>query len=216
LESLVEISLVFPDHPSEEVLEEYSFGRLSGQNLDAVEEHLLVCGACQATLAETEQYIHLVKAATSQPVLPKRGVPVRLRTMFPGPARAWAGAGVMAFGLLLGSFSLTRTFSAPTAVVRLQSYRGGNALRGDGATQNRAPASRPLDFRIRAEDVPRAPKYRLEVVTSNGRTIWTGAVQVTQTELAAHLEKRLPAGLYWVRLYAKEPELLMEYGLRLE
>ncbi len=78
------------------------------------------------------------------------------------------------------------------------------------------PRGGRLNFTIRAEDVPRAAEYRIEVVTDTGRAVWTQAVQPDQKVLAAHMKRGLAKGLYWVRLYGDGSQLLTEYGLRLE
>ena len=52
-------------HPSEEVLEEYALGRLTGPELEQFEEHLLVCAQCQDGLAETDEFIVTMKQATA-------------------------------------------------------------------------------------------------------------------------------------------------------
>jgi hypothetical protein len=220
LESLVEISLVFPVHPSEEVLEEYAFGRLNGDHLNAVDDHLLVCETCQAVIETTDEYIRLMKTAVALPALKPRR---RLEQMWnavqarvSARSGAWVWVSLLAFGFLVGSVSLSNRFSPASAAAPLQSYRGGDALRENGASMNAAPASRPLDFTIRAEDVPSAPSYRLEVVTETGKTEWSGDAKPGERELTAHMNRGLPAGLYWVRLYGQQAELLSEFGLRLK
>ena len=221
LESLVEISLVFPVHASEEVLEEYAFGRLSGDHLDAVDDHLFLCEACQGQLAKTEDYIRMFRIATLRP---RRQGPLAVvgdvwnsvRASVPARTGVWAGAGVLALACVLGSVSLTNQSPPPAVSAPLQSYRGGEALSGDGSAINRAPAARPLDFTIRAEDVPAAPAYGVEVVTESGRKVWTGPAQVSGGEVKAHLEQGLDSGLYWVRLYDQSSQLLSEFGLRVK
>jgi len=217
----VEISLVFPVHASEEVLEEYAFGRLSGDRLDAVDDHLLVCESCQDELKTTEAYIRLVRVATLRPrrrswraVVSSLGSSVR--AAFPartGTQTAWMGVGALALACVLGSISLSNRFSPPAATAPLQSYRGGEVLTG---AMNQAPASRALDFTIRAEDVPAAPAYGVEVVTEAGRRVWTGSAQVNGGEVKAHLDRGLVAGSYWVRLYGERSQLLSEFGLRVK
>jgi hypothetical protein len=219
LESLVEISLVFPVHPSEGLLEEYAFGRLIGSRLNAVEEHLLLCEGCQQACEETEQYIRLMQSAARRLVLePRRRTLERVWNWVRAgvPTRAWVWAGVLAAGCIVGSVSLTNRFPAVAAPAPLESFRGGDSVRGDGEATNSAPARRPLNFTIRAEDVPRAAEYRIEVVTDTGRAVWTQAVQPDQKVLAAHMKRGLAKGLYWVRLYGDGSQLLTEYGLRLE
>ncbi len=58
----METSLVFHFHPTEVTWEEYAFGRLSEKKIPPLEEHLLVCEMCQASLEEATEYIQLMKA----------------------------------------------------------------------------------------------------------------------------------------------------------
>ncbi len=74
----MEISLAFRDHPDENVLEEYAFGRLNEAEAAILEEHILVCEQCQLALAETDDYIRLMKFAASRPLdLPLRQRAIR-------------------------------------------------------------------------------------------------------------------------------------------
>ena len=54
-----------PVHPTEDLLEEYSFGRVYEPALTAVEEHLLICVSCQIKLEELDDYKALMKSATN-------------------------------------------------------------------------------------------------------------------------------------------------------
>jgi hypothetical protein len=54
----------FDRHFSEEILEEYALGMQSEEDCTPLEEHLLICPACQDLLAEADEYIGIVKAAT--------------------------------------------------------------------------------------------------------------------------------------------------------
>jgi hypothetical protein len=67
----LETSLVFHSHPTEVTWEEYAFGRLSEKRIAALEEHLLACELCQASLEELTKYIELMKAALMKPELAK-------------------------------------------------------------------------------------------------------------------------------------------------
>jgi hypothetical protein len=58
VEALPEVRL----HPAEEVLEEYCLGRVKDPILSRVEEHLLVCPACCARLADLDIYLAVMKA----------------------------------------------------------------------------------------------------------------------------------------------------------
>jgi anti-sigma factor RsiW len=52
-------------HFSAEAWEEYARGTLSEEDSEPLEEHLLVCPACQDSLAASDDYIRVVKAAMS-------------------------------------------------------------------------------------------------------------------------------------------------------
>jgi hypothetical protein len=51
-------------HPHEDLFEEYALDRLSEEETPDFEEHLLICEQCQNTLAKTDEYISVMKAAT--------------------------------------------------------------------------------------------------------------------------------------------------------
>ena len=55
----------FDRHPPEDAFEDYAFDRLSPEDTSDFEEHLLVCEKCQQTLAETDDYVRLMKSATA-------------------------------------------------------------------------------------------------------------------------------------------------------
>jgi hypothetical protein len=65
----------FDLHVTEDVLEAYAMGKLSGQDLPPVEEHLLICLVCQTRLGEVDEYVRVAKAACA--ALPTH--PLRLR-----------------------------------------------------------------------------------------------------------------------------------------
>ncbi len=53
-------------HFSAEAWEEYARGMPSEEDSKPLEEHLLVCLACQDSLAGSDEYIRVVKAAMSR------------------------------------------------------------------------------------------------------------------------------------------------------
>jgi anti-sigma factor RsiW len=72
-------------HLTEEMLEEYCFNRLLETTKAAVEEHLLVCPACQEALQSLDEYISLMKAATQgYQATPSSGSPERAANIRPG------------------------------------------------------------------------------------------------------------------------------------
>jgi hypothetical protein len=48
-------------HPAEDAFEEYAFGRLSEEDSQILEEHLLVCVPCQETLGAIDEMILSLK-----------------------------------------------------------------------------------------------------------------------------------------------------------
>ena len=53
----------FDRHFAEEVWEQYALGMRAEEDCRPLEEHLLICAACQNLLAEVDKYIEAVKAA---------------------------------------------------------------------------------------------------------------------------------------------------------
>ncbi|HWU38316.1 MAG TPA: hypothetical protein VN203_11780, partial [Candidatus Acidoferrum sp.] len=54
------------EHARAEDLERYSMGTLLGPEGEALEEHLLLCPACQDDLTETDIYVQTMRAAASR------------------------------------------------------------------------------------------------------------------------------------------------------
>jgi len=95
--------------------------------------------------------------------------------------------------------------SAPVAV-SLSSLRGPGPLAP-------APAGKPLRLSIDLRDLVSTAAYRVEVVDAAGNPAWKGAVSDIDGKLVATMSKPLENGVYWVRLYGKDSELLREFGV---
>ena len=54
-------------HIAEEVLETYALGKLDEAARAPLEEHLLLCPACQDRLSEMDEYIRVMRAAMQSP-----------------------------------------------------------------------------------------------------------------------------------------------------
>ncbi len=128
------------------------------------------------------------------------------------PVRPWAVALVAATVLLVsGPWLRQRRPSPPRGepiLVQLESYRGTPGAR-------RVAATRPLLFRIRAEDVPESPAYRLEMVDSEGERRWQTPLIREQGHLQARQDQPTAAGHYFLRLLSSDGMLLREYGLEI-
>jgi len=53
----------FGSHFPEELFETYAMGQLSVQDGAPLEEHLLICPACQTRLSSIDEYIAIMRAA---------------------------------------------------------------------------------------------------------------------------------------------------------
>jgi hypothetical protein len=200
----MENSFVSKEHPNDDVWEEYVYGRLSEGNEAAVEEHLLVCGRCQDALAGVDEFIGLMKFETARFS--------SIDSSRSGVRAGMASAGALAAGCIGALLWFGSPGSPPQPVpVLLKSFRSGNAV-----SVNRAPARHPLDLTVASTAVPSSAQYRLDLVTSDGEPIWSGPAKPKNGVLSVHVGKMLGAGTYWVRLYSQAPELLAEYGLKLE
>jgi len=220
-------------HASEELLEEYTFGRIREPQLGWLEEHLLICPQCQSELDDIEEYKVFMKAGLAAfeserlAAASPRGLQVCLRSSvrsrssvrerlwlhfawprMPGAKILLAAAAllVLAGTAVAWRMQLAETM-APIATVRLIALRGGE---GD---VSRAPSGRRLELVFGRTDLPADLFFRAEVVNSSGRQMWRGSVRIADQNLSIRVGGPLPAGTYWVRLYSSAGQLLREFGL---
>jgi len=205
-------------HPLGEDLECYSIGTISGPQEEAIEEHLLICPACQDQLAEIDAYVRTVRVAASR--LRSETPLSRLRTRggFWGFISQPAVAnGAMAAVCLILAVWVSRSrppaspFDPPPVAVLLQTVRGpGEAI------DARAPGGRPLILRADLSGLQPLALWELEVVDARGARVHRSAGAASEGKLEVRLTTGLAAGQYWVRLYAPGSEggPLREYALR--
>jgi anti-sigma factor RsiW len=213
----VAVLSTFHVHPTEDLLDEYVFGRLQEPALSELEDHLFTCSSCQSTLTELDDYIRAIKIVLAE----LQHESVTPATLPPAWARLPGGmTAIWAIGLMLvlsgGAMVWWRMQPAPeTVTTTLAAFRGG-----DAATFAHAPAGKPLDLVIDGTSLPAASAYRLQIVNASGKNVWSGPAVASDEKLAAHLTAGLGPGVYWVRLYASqvpgEAGLLREFGLRLD
>jgi hypothetical protein len=164
-------------HLTEDALEAYSLGRLSSEaDLEAFEEHLLLCGWCQTRLEKMDAFTAATKAG-AQAVLdqPDSGRP-----------RGYLSAAIAAaaVGLLLIPAALER-YSSP-AELELVAVRNENRAA--------APAGRKLNLKTDLTGLPSGP-ISWELVSSSGQKLDEGALRNGRISLEG-----LDAGPYWIRL----------------
>ena len=216
-------------HATEELLEEFTFGRIHEPQLGWLEEHLLICVQCQSQLNDIEEYKIFIKAGLASfeserlaaassgaaPVRPwssTRGAPSLYFEWLrmPGGRTLLASAVllVLAGAAVTWRMQLPPVAMAPIATIRLVALRGGE---GDVA---HAPSHRLLELVFGRTDLGADLSYRGELVDGSGRQMWSGNVRIAERSLSIRVDRPLRAGTYWVRLYNSAGQLLREFGLR--
>ena len=201
-------------HASDEVLEQYSMGSLDVRESQALEEHLLICADCQDNLAFTDAYRKSVRSAALE--LRRQGSAQATphgKKWFRGlvglPKPVWI-LGMTALALLVAAgrqWPSIHHSAAQPALVILESNRGA-----ESPLNSSTPAAKPFTLVLDLTALPPFPQYRLEIVDAAGRAVVGSTAAPANNELRATVAKGLPAGMYYVRVYAPGPELLREYG----
>ncbi|MDP3001068.1 MAG: hypothetical protein Q8N47_26535 [Bryobacterales bacterium] len=190
-------------HPSEEVLEEYALGRLTGPKLEQFEEHLLVCAQCQDGLEETDRFIVGIKQAAGTAPRPERKRFGRFKLL---SKPVWAGA-LAAAALAVVVWMPRQPAAGYDAEVSLQAMRGAEAV------APAVPAGKPFLLKADVKGLPPASEFRLEVADSGGAVVWRATVSPKDALISTVVARKLGAGRYWVRLYDPAGALVREYGL---
>lgn len=194
-------------HPSEDLLEEYSFGRLDERAAAPLEEHLLLCERCRDSLELVEGFIQELKSA----ILARGGAHRTAIRPVASLARNIAWGAALSVLVLIATLAWpSREPTAPTTIA-LASFRGSQAV-----AMARGPAGRSLELALDAAGIGNSVRCRVEVVTVSGEKAWDGASNPQDGKLLALVPKGLRSGSYWVRLYASGNELVREFGLRLD
>lgn len=201
----------FDRHPPDEFFEQYIFARLDESQCARFEEHLLVCAACRDQLENTDEYVRLMKTATAQlaAARPARPVPHPV-PLWRSPMTAILGAAAV---MAVAAVVIPHHSQADRAAAQVQfvSFRGGA-----GDTMAHARAGAGIDITIDCTEIGESAGLRLEIVEANGRPVWSGAAESRPGSklISAHVLQKFRAGVYWVRLYSRQGELLREFGLR--
>jgi len=193
-------------HATDDVLELYAMNRLSGPELDRLEEHLLICQSCQDRLAAEESIRDGVRAGGAALE------DMREQPRWRWPKLGW-GLGLAAAAMLVLAIGfesgLRPTVGTAPAEILLAASRGG-----EDAAAAVPKAGQPLAVILDLQGLPQLPEYKLEVVDAGGKPVVRSNHVSQNNQLRASLEKGLQAGAYFVRVYAVSGELLREYALR--
>lgn len=193
-------------HISEETLEQYCMGRLPQTETEPVEDHLLICNLCQDSLAETEEFILVIRAAAEE--LQRNPVPEPWwRTLWSGLANgltAFPKPALAAAACALALFVIIPKGADKTATVQLQAMRGP-----ESAAQ--APANATLTLRLPLGGVDPTGNLEVRVADSAGNIVQRAKADKADGQAVATV-KGLSSGIYWARVYSGE-EMLVESGL---
>ncbi len=203
-------------HVSADRLEEYCLGRVPAAELAGVEEHLLVCQACQDRLRDTDRYIRVMRSAiTAIASEPAAGQESGWAQWFGrrGRLAPAAAAGVAALVLVWAVAPLLDgpRNGAPVAVT-LEAMRGGESLRVH------APAKTPLRLTLDLTGLTLRESYLVRIVDAAGAPVFEAEARQDRTHLDVEAPARLPRGVYWIRVEerAAAGTPLREYGLELK
>jgi hypothetical protein len=205
-------------HADEEVLERYAMGTLSGPEAETLEEHLLICPACQERLTGIDDYLRAARVAASLLRAERDSWwPLSLScipVLIPRSTAAWVTAAIVIVAILIPVLSrLQRSSAAPPVAVLLQAVRGPGPA---GAA--RAPRNRALILQADLSGLRPEFPCELEVVTDRGDRVLRSSATGDKEGVEVRLPAGLKAGQYWIRLYgaasAKAP--IREYSLRAE
>lgn len=206
------------EHLLDDILESYVFRRLPEPQLQAAEEHLLICQTCRDRLDEVRHYIMATRIAAKrmreQEVSFRAGGRERQRRW---PAislgkPAWVVAGAV---LALAVFWIPKWDAHPPPVqeVVLETRRGLERV-ARGSTVKR------LRLQLDITGLAPLPRYEVVVADAAGVTVWQGepSRQGESQLLTVELDRTLDRGTYWVRLQelSKERRLLREYRLDID
>jgi len=186
-------------HPDEEVLEAYVLHRLPEALTAPVEEHLLICHRCQDAVAAIDQFVASMKFAGRPSAAPVAS------PVFSG-FRSMASIAALVLLALVVVWKYPPGAPVSPVTVTLSSLRAANPL-------SPAPAGKPLNLSIELPDLKSEKYYRVEVVDAAGSLAWQGPVTESDGRLIATISRPLGDGVYWVRLYGANSELLREFGL---
>ena len=202
-----------PFHPTEDLLEEYSFGRIREPELTALEEHLLICTQCQTQLLAIDEYRSVLKSGIAAFERDRQSALAPSPRAFPKLTGRMllAAAALLTFSGAIAwrRYGPARDVSEPMTV-RLIALRGSG---GDGSAHARA--GRRLELVIDRMDLPPSLSYRLEIVGSSGRQVWSGITRVAGQDISADVNDHFHLGVYWVRLYSGE-QVRREFALHID
>ena len=203
------------EHPVEETLERFLLNQAEGEELEAVETHILACDSCVARLEALEVQTAAMKLALQEfhkeqvaKAVARQQAP--FRSWFTVPHLSMAGA---VAALALGIFIAPQVFkhnAAPLAVT-LMAYRGQET--------NVVAKNHPLHVHLNANDL-NEKTVQVELVDDRGAELWKGTAPVQKDEVDVTVPEIAQTGAHFFRIYAPasngEGELLREFAFQVK
>jgi hypothetical protein len=208
------MTIMNQQHPSEEVLESYSMGRLSESEVDSLVEHIIVCDVCQDKLHEVDDFIKAFRAAAPS-VETAESKPQS--SWFQRFAEAWRGSGMWRPLPVTGAL-VTAALAVVMLAPRQAEVTGArtldlHAVRSvDGA---QASTTESLTLNLDIQGLPPQGSYHVMIANAAGETVWRGQASPAAAILTISPGALRASGPYWVRVQRDDSNgsLLREYAL---
>lgn len=172
--------------------------RLSETELGPVEEHLLLCPACQDRVSKVDEYIATAKAAARRIESEKRPWK-QLVLAYPKPL--WAATTAALLFLLYFVWPNAR---GPAQTLALTTMRGA-------VSSPIANAGAPMQLKLDASGLQARDTYSVDVVDASGAQVATMQAKRTGDTIVVETDP-LRSGQYWIRVSA-QGAVLREFSL---
>jgi hypothetical protein len=194
-------------HGTEEEFELYLRGGLSRVEVTELEEHMMACPDCVDQLEETRQFTGAMREALRGDLETRSTEERSAASILASVFRfrfAMAAVAVLLIAGIVGGIVYTRGGGrlAPMATLELTAMRG-----------EMVEVARAQGLYLKLTDAP-AGAFRVQVVDAVGRPEWDGNVSGGEAGVGIRLDKELPEGPHFVRLYSAQGTMLHEYGFR--
>ncbi len=199
-------------HWDETQLEQYALRKLPEPEVEALEEHLLVCEVCQQNLARTDEYVSAMRSVSARlRAEDEQREESWLPSWLVGAQMAWvmAAAAVLLGAAAFVNWRKAETWTTAPAAVFLEATRGVESPVGA-----QAPSGVPFRVKLDVRGLPAEGSWEVEIVDANGRQVWRGALSAAGETAEGRVDARLKPGQHFVRLRSAWGELQREFSLK--
>ncbi len=208
-------------HAPDEWLERYSMRRLTEEESESLEDHLMFCQWCQNKLVAIESYLFVARHASRQvrlaslnaqasPSFWSRFSQFSLLALSSGDRRqGWLALPITAAAMACLALLLVvpQSQDAGYQQVRLEAARAN--------ISGSVSSKQPLELVLNLDGLPSSKSYRVEIVNAEGASKAVATGEPQKNAVTVRVKSKLPPGQYWVRLYIPgSNDLLREFSLR--